>query len=72
MINALDLAHYAAWELYPSILNYRYCFPGGGSVNDRDVVVVVIVSIEEEERQLFFEDVPYDCKSSLSLPSMLT
>ena len=44
LINALDLAHCAAWELLPSVWKHTYSFTGGGSVDDRGVVVVDIVS----------------------------
>ena len=44
LINALDLAHCAAWESFPLLLKHKHYFPGGGSVDDSGVVVVVIVS----------------------------
>ena len=70
-INALDLSHCAAWEIFPSILKHIYSFPGRCSVEDHGVVAVVIVSPKEEERN-FFRGVSNNCESSLLLTSVST
>ena len=53
LINALDIAHFVSWEIFPSIWKHIYSFPGLCSVYGHGLVVVEIVSPKEEERIFF-------------------
>ena len=48
LVNALDLVHCAALELFLSILKHRYYFLGGVSVYEHVIVIVVVISPKYE------------------------
>ena len=53
LINSLDLAHFSAWVIFPSIWKHIYYFLSRVSLDDRGVVVADIVSPKEGKRTFF-------------------